>query len=61
MFPFFDKVEGGAWTHEVVQEETVVEGETCIVERERLALMRGSGDDDLSNGHIFIFGTCPRV
>jgi hypothetical protein len=37
----------------VVQEEAVVERETRIVECERLALMRGSGNDDLSDAHIF--------
>jgi hypothetical protein len=44
----------------MVQEETVVEGETRIGECERLALVWGSGDDDLSDAHIFKVGTCPR-
>ena len=43
-----------------MQEETVVEGETCIVECERLALVRGSGENNLSNAHVFMLGTCPR-
>ena len=41
----------------MVQEEAVVERETRIVKCERLALMRrGSGNDDLSDAHIFILG-----
>jgi hypothetical protein len=40
----------------VVQEEAVVERETRVVKGERLALMRGSGNDDLSDAHIFILG-----
>jgi hypothetical protein len=55
-FVFFQWREG---THEVVEEETVVERETRIVECERLALVRGGGDDDLSDAHIFKLGTCP--
>jgi hypothetical protein len=42
----------------VVQDEAVVEHETRIVKCERLALMRGSGIDDLSDTHIFKLGTC---
>jgi hypothetical protein len=48
----------------VVQEEAVVERETGIVECERLALMRGSGNDDLSDTHIFKLGaylTCEFI
>ena len=41
----------------MVQEEAVVERETRIVKCERLALMRGSGNDDLSDAHIFKLGT----
>jgi hypothetical protein len=49
-----------AETHEMVQEETVVESETRIVECERLALVWGSGDNNLSDAHIFKVGTYPR-
>ena len=42
-----------------MEEETVVERETRIVECERLPLVRGSGDDDLSDAEIFELGTCP--
>jgi hypothetical protein len=41
----------------VVQEETVVESETRIAKCERLALVWGSGNDDLSDAHIFKVGT----
>jgi hypothetical protein len=44
----------------MVQEETVVESETRIVECERLALVWGSGDNNLSDAHIFKVGTYPR-
>ena len=43
-----------------MEEETVVERETRIVKCERLALVWGSGDDNLSDAHIFIVGACPR-
>ena len=49
-----------ALTHEMVEKETVVEGKTCIVKCERLALMWSSGDDNLSDAHIFKVGTYPR-
>jgi hypothetical protein len=48
----------------VVQEEAVVERETRIIKRERLALMRDSGNDDLSDAHIFKLGaylTCEFI
>ena len=55
-----NKIKNGApWTHEMVEEETVVERETRIIECERLALVRSSGDDDLSDAHIFEVGTYP--
>ena len=41
----------------MVQEEAVVERKTRIVKCERLALMQGSGNDDLSDAHIFKLGT----
>ena len=44
-------------THEMVEEETVVDRETRIVECERLALVWGGRDDDLSDAHIFEVGT----
>ena len=44
----------------MVQEETVVESETRISVCERLALVWGGGDDDLSDAHIFKVGTWPR-
>ena len=44
----------------MVQEETVVEGKACIVICERLALVWGSRDDNLSDAHIFTVGTYPR-
>jgi hypothetical protein len=49
------------YTHEVVQEEDIVERETRIVKCERLALaliMRVSGNEDLSDARIFKLGTC---
>ena len=44
----------------MVQEETVVESKAGIVKCERFALVWSSGDHNLNNAHIFIFGTCPR-
>jgi hypothetical protein len=44
----------------MVQEETVVESETRIVECERLTLVWGGGNDNLSDTHILQVGTCPR-
>jgi hypothetical protein len=44
----------------MVQEETVIEGKTRISVCERLALVWGSGDDDLSDAHIFKVGACSR-
>jgi hypothetical protein len=45
-------------TYEVVEEETIVEHEACVVERDRLALVRGR-DDDLGDALIFKIGVCP--
>jgi hypothetical protein len=44
----------------MVQEETVVESETRIVECKRLALVWGSGDHNLSDAHVFKVGTYTR-
>jgi hypothetical protein len=41
----------------VVQEETVVERETGVIKCERLALVCGSRDDDLSDAQVFKLGT----
>jgi hypothetical protein len=41
----------------MVEEETIVERETRIVKRERLALVWSGRDDDLSDAHIFEVGT----
>ena len=45
----------GEETHEMMEEEAIVERKTGIVKSKRLALVRGStgGDDDLSDAHIF--------
>lgn len=44
----------------MVQEETVVESKTCIVKCERLALVWGSGDNNLSDAPIFKVGAYIR-
>ena len=41
----------------MVKEEAIVEREAGIVKCKRLALVRGSGDDYLSDAHIFNLGT----
>jgi len=47
----------GGFYVEMVEEEAAVEHETGIVECERLALVRSSGDDYLSDARIFKVGT----
>jgi hypothetical protein len=44
-----------------VQEETVVERETRVIESERLALVWGGRDDDLSDAQVFEVGACTRI
>ena len=50
---FFGWVGGERETYEVVEEETVVERETCVVECERLARVRRGRDDNLCDALIF--------
>src|SRR5712672_3471138 len=47
----------GEETHEMVEEEAIVERKTGIVKCKGLALVRGSGDDYLSDAHIFKVST----
>ena len=43
----------------MVEEETVVEREARVVERERFALVRCGRNDDLGDALIFELGACP--